>query len=179
MANYNQSTRARIADLIIGMHVKTTNAILGIAVFTNAAQTEIFTVVGRVAIVQYFIELTGVADAALTQMQFNHTGTTPVAYGPDPMSAACDSIAAQPIGARITWIGGAVASTPTLSPTEGVTDVLAASPQHIGGQTAAGVNYAGTLGLLGSAASNAGTISATGHIFYYPISPGAYIEALV
>jgi hypothetical protein len=179
MANYAPSTRARIADLITGMHVKTTDAGLLAAHFTDTVQTELFTVVGRIAVVQLFVEITAAADANATQVQFNTTFTTP-AIGVNAMGAACASIASAGAHTRITWVGGAVATAAVITDGAGLTDVEGAGKIHIlGGETATGTNTAGSIGMLMSAATQAATISATGHLFYYPMSTGAYAEALV
>ena len=147
--------------------------------FTNAAQTELFTIVGRIAVVQLFLEITGTFDANATQMQFNCTFTTP-AIGVNAMGAACASLATLTQGARMTHVGGAVATAAVLTDSVGLTDVETAGKIHIvGGETAAGVNYIGSIGVLGSAATQATTATATGHLFYYPLSNGAYAEALL
>lgn len=177
MANYAPSTRARIADLITGMHVKTTDGVLVAANFTNAAQTELFTVVGRIMLLQMFVELTAAADANATQVQFNCTFTTPV-IAVNAMGAKCASIATKGAHTRITWVGGVVATAHVLTDSAGLTDVVA-NPHILGGETAAGANTVGTIGMLISDATQAATISATGHLYYIPMSEGAYAEALV
>jgi len=177
--NYSPSTRARIADLITGMHVKTTDAVLVAAHFTNTAQTELFTIVGRIAVVQLFVELTAAADANATTIAFNTTFTTP-AIGVNEMQADCASIASLPAHTRITFVGGAVGTGLIITDSAGLTDVESAGKIHIlGGETAAGGNTAGTIGMLTAAATQAATISATGHLYYYPMSEGAYASALV
>ena len=179
MANYAQSTRQRIADLIMGMHVKTTDGVLVAANFTSTAQTELFTIVGRIAVMQLFIELTSVADANATVVQFNTTFTTPV-IALNSMCGDCASIAALPAHGRITWVGGVVATAAVITDSAGLTDVDGAGKLHIlGGETAAGANTAGTIGMLASTATQAATISATAHLFYIPMSEGAYATALV
>jgi len=179
MANYAPSTRARIADLITGMHVKTTDAGLGLTAFTNTAQTELFTVVGRIAVVQLFIELTGTFDANATTIAFNCTFTTPT-IAVNEMQADCGSLASLTQGVRATFIGGAVASTLVITDSAGLTDVEAAGKIHIvGGETSTGANYVGSIGMLTAGATQATTATATGHLFYYPMSEGAYAEALV
>ena len=178
MANYAPSTRARIADLITGMHVKTTDGGLSTTEFTNGTQTELFTIVGRIAVVQLFIELTAAADANATTVAFNCTFTTP-AIGVNEMQADCGSIANLGAHTRITFVGGAVATALVLTDSAGLTDVEAAGKIHIlGGETAAGANTVGTIGMLTAAATQAGTITATAHLFYYPMSEGAYAEAI-
>ena len=179
MPNYAPSTRARIADLITGMHVKTTDAVLVAANFTATAQTELFTIVGRIAVCQLFIEITAAADANATVVMFNTTFTTPV-IALNAMCANSGSIASLGAHQRIVFVGGAVATAAVLTDSAGLTDVETAGKIHIlGGETAAGANTAGTIGMLASTATQAATISATAHLFYYPMSKGAYAEALV
>lgn len=182
MANYAPSTRARIADLITGMHVKTTDAVLVAANFTATAQTELFTVVGRIMVLQLFIEITAAADANATVVAFNCTFTTPT-IAVNGMCANSASIASLGPGGRIVWPGGVVGTAAIITDSEGLTDVVASglggNPHIIGGETAAGANFAGTIGMLASTATQAATISATGHLFYIPMSAGAYAEALV
>jgi hypothetical protein len=130
-------------------------------------------------VVQLFIELTAAADANATQVLFNCTFTTP-AIGVNAMGAKCASIANAPAHTRITWVGGAVATAHVITDSAGLTDVEGAGKIHIlGGETAAGANTIGSIGMLGDDATQAGTISATAHLFYYPMSAGAYAEALV
>jgi len=177
--NYAPSTRARIADLITGMHVKTTDAVLVAANFTDTAQTELFTIVGRIAVAQLFIEITSAADANATQVLFNCTFTTPT-IAVNAMCGKCASIASLGAHGRIVWVGGAVATAAVITDSAGLSDVEAAGKIHIlGGETAAGANTAGTIGMLADDATQAATISATAHLFYYPMSKGAYAKALV
>lgn len=179
MANYAPSTRARIADLIVGMHVKTTDAVLTYLNFVDTTQTELFTIVGRVGLKQLFIELTAAADANATQVVFNCTFTTPT-IALNPMCVKCGSIASLAAHARIVWVGGAVGTSAIITDSAGLTDVEAAGKMHIlGGETAAGASTAGTIGMLGDDANQAGTITATAHLWYIPLSAGAYVEALV
>jgi len=180
MHYYTPSKRMGIAELMTGIHVKTTDAVLVDANFTDTAQTELFTIVGRIAVVQLFVELTAAADANATTVAFNCTFTTPV-IAVNEMQADCGSIANLGAHTRIMFVGGAVATALTLTDTAGLTDVEAAGKIHIlGGETAAGANTVGTIGMLAAAATQAAeTISATGHLFYYPMSEGAYATALV
>jgi len=179
MANYAPSTRARIADLIQGMHIKTTDGVLVAANFTSTAQTELFTIVGRIAVLQLFIELTAAADANATVVMFNATFTTPT-IALNALSIDSGSIASLVAGQRITCVGDAVGTAASLTDGPGVTDVnMSGASIILGGETAAGANFAGTIGMLASTATQAATISATGHLFYIPLSAGAYAEALV
>ena len=179
MGNYAPSTRARIADLIMGMHVKTTDGVLVAANFTATAQTELFTIVGRIGVLQLFIELTAAADANATVVMFNATFTTPV-IALNALSIDSASIASLVAHQRITLVGDAVGTALTLTDGPGVTDVnMDGSYMILGGETAAGANTVGTIGMLASTATQAATISATAHLFYIPMSAGAYAVALV
>lgn len=178
MANYAPSTRMRIADLIMGMHVKTTDGGLSTTEFTNTTQTELFNIVGRIGVMQLFIELTAAADANATTVAFNCTFTTPV-IAVNEMQADCGSIANLGAHTRIVFVGGAVATALIITDTAGLTDVEAAGKIHIlGGETAAGANTVGTIGMLTAGATQAGTITGTAHLFYIPMSEGAYAEAI-
>ena len=178
MANYAPSTRMRIADLIMGMHVKTTDGGLSTTEFTNTTQTELFNIVGRIGVMQLFIELTAAADANATTVAFNCTFTTPV-IAVNEMQADCGSIASLGAHTRIVFVGGAVATALIITDTAGLTDVEAAGKIHIlGGETAAGANTVGTIGMLTAGATQAGTITGTAHLFYIPMSEGAYAEAI-
>jgi hypothetical protein len=161
------------------MHVKTTDGILLAAHFTATAQTELFTIVGRIGVLQLFIELTAAADANATLVAFNATFTTP-AIALNGLCANSASIASLVAGQRIVCVGDAVATAASLTDGPGVTDVnMADTMMILGGETAAGANFAGTIGMLASVATQAATISATAHLFYIPLSAGAYAESLL
>lgn len=176
--NYAPSTRARIADLIVGMHVKTTDGGLVAANFTASAQTELFNIVGRIGIKQLFIELTAVADANATTVAFNCTFTTPV-IALNEIQADCAAISSKAAHTRIMCTQNIVATACTLTDSAGLSDVSGTVSMHIlGGETAAGANTVGTIGMLAAAATQVGSISATAHLFYIPLSNGAYAEAI-
>jgi len=161
------------------MHVKTTDGVLVAANFTATAQTELFTIVGRVAVTQLFIELTAAADANATVVMFNATFTTP-GIGLNALSIDSVTIANLLAHQRITCVGDAVGTALSLTDGPGVTDVnMAGTVMILGGETAAGANTAGTIGMLASTVTQAATISATAHLYYYPMSEGAYAAALV
>jgi hypothetical protein len=175
--NYNESTRQRIADLILGMHIKTTGGALVAAHFTDAAQTELFNIYGRIAVMQLFVELTAAADGNLTQVQFNVTFTTPV-IGVNALGAKCASIASLGAYGRIIHVAGAVAAAAAITDSAGYSDVDTAGRKSIfGGVSAAGVLTIGSIGMLISDATQAATIAATAHLYYVPMCPGAYAEA--
>ena len=177
--NYNESTRQRIADMILGLHVETTAGVLVAANFTATAQTEIFNIVGRIGIKQLFIELTSAAAAEATVVQFNTTFTTPV-IALNPMCDDCAAITSLGAYGRIVWVGGAVATLAIITDSAGLTDVEAAGKMAIlGGVSSAGVLTVGTIGMLASTVTQTGSIAATAHIWYVPMCPGAYVTAAV
>lgn len=177
--HYNQSTRDVIRDLTIGMHVKTTDSVLTKTHFTATTQTELFTIVGCIAVKMLYIELTSAADANATVVKYRATFTTPVIAVAD-MCGNSGSIANLAAHRKIVWVGGVVATAAVLTASAGINDVEAAGKLHIlGGETAAGANTVGTIGMLASTASQAGTITATAHLFYIGLSDGAYAEALL
>jgi hypothetical protein len=178
--NYNPSTIQTIGDLICGLHVETTKGVLVAANFTTGGtNTSIFNVYGRIGIMQLFIELTAAADANATQVLFYCTFTTPV-ISLNAMCAKCASIASLGAYGRIYYPGGAVATNAIITDSAGLTDVATGGIKSIiGGESSAGVNTVGVIGMQASDATQAGTIAATGHIFYVPMSPGAYVTAAV
>ncbi len=178
--NYNESTRQRIADMVLGLHVSTTAGVLVAANFTTGGtNTSLFNIYGRVAVMQLFIELTAAADANLTQVLFYTTFTTPV-IALNAMCAKCASIASLGAYGRITYVGGAVATAAVITDSAGLTDVDTGGKKAIlGGVSSAGVNTIGVIGMQASDATQAATIAATGHIWYVPMSLGAYVTAAV
>jgi len=178
--NYNQSTRDRLADMVAGLHVETTNSVLVAANFTTGGvDTSLFNVYGRIGVKQLFIELTAAADANVTQVLFHVTYTTPV-IAQNPMCAKCASIANLGAYGRIVFVGGAVATAAVITDSAGLSDVEAAGKMHIiGGITSAGANTVCAIGMQSSDATQAGSITATAHLYYVPMSTGAYAEAAV
>jgi len=161
------------------MHVKTTDSVLTKTHFTATTQTELFTIVGCIAVKMLYIELTSAADANATVVKYRATFTTPGIAVAD-MCGNSGSIANLAAHRKIVWVGGAVATAAVLTASAGINDVEAAGKLHIlGGETAAGANTVGTIGMLASTASQAGTITATAHLFYIGLSDGAYAEALL
>lgn len=178
--NYSPSTRNRIADFINGLHVETTGGVLVAANFTTGGtQTELFNIYGRIGIMELFIELTSAADANATQVLFNCTFTTPV-IAQNPLCAKCASIANLGAYGRIVYPGGVVATAAIITDSAGLTDVeMAGKKAIVGGVSAAGVNTVGTIGMQASDATQAGTIAATAHLYYVPMSTGAYAESIL
>lgn len=173
--NYNPSTIARIGDIALGLRVDT--SVLNNATYfdtDNAAsgQTELFNVYGRVYVNLLFIELITAASANATTIQFNTTFTTPV-IALNAMGAASGSISGLGAGTRIFHLGNVVATAAVLTDSAGLTAAAAVIPQIVG--LKGGI---GTIGCVAAAADQAsGTFQAS--IFYYPMSDGAYVTAVL
>lgn len=170
MANYAPSTRARISDFINGMRVET--SVLANATYFLQAQHEMFTVVGRIMVLNLFWEAITVNGAGATLFQYNFTSTTP-AVGVQPLGAVTASIAALAQGQRVLNVGGAVATAHVITASAGISDVTNTSPQIIGTK-----DGEGTIGIL---TTTANAVSGTHqHVLQYiPLSDGAYAEALL
>jgi hypothetical protein len=178
MPSYNLSTRGRIADLGLGLHVQT--GALGVAQFNHSTgEADLFNIYGRIALLQLFVELTSAADANATVCKFRAEFTTPVIASAD-LSGASASIASLAAYRRIVWVGGAVATATVLTASAGITDVEAAGKIHIlGGVSSAGVLTVGKIQLHSGTATQAGTIAATAHMYYLPMCKGAYASAIL
>jgi len=178
MKNYSASTMEVVGDIYNGLHVETTGGVLVAANFaTGGVDTDLFDIYGRIRVVGLFIELTAAADANVTQVLFYVTYTTPV-IAQNVMCAKCASIASLGAYGRIMWVGGAVATAAVITDSAGLSDVDPANKSAIlGGVSAAGVNTVGVIGMQSSDASQAATIAATAHLFYTPMSTGAYAAA--
>ena len=167
--NYQASTRARIADLIAGMRVETT--VLANLTYLHQDQWEAFTVIGRIMVLQLYMEAITVNGAGATLFAYNYTSTTPAA-GPTVLGLPSLSIAALAQGMRVTWTGGTVGgSNHILSPVEGISDLISGDPAILGAS--------GMIGSIGFVTTVADAVSGTHqHVLQYiPVSDGAYAEA--
>jgi hypothetical protein len=178
--NYSPSTQEVVGDIIMGLHVETTGGVLVAANFaTGGVDTNLFNIYGRIAVKQLFIELTAAADANATQVAFFVTYTTPV-IAQNLIAGKCASIANLGAYGRIVFVAGAVLTAAVITDSAGCSDVETAGKIHIlGGVSAANVNTVGVIGMQSSDASQAATIAATAHLFYAPMSVGAYAAAAV
>jgi hypothetical protein len=176
MANYNPSTIARIADINAGIKVET-GILLGATYFNHAggaaSQHELFTVKGRIILLQLFHEvITTDFGAQAAQAAWNATFSS-VAYTVQPIGTKCASVSGLKIGHRVVWGGGVLATAATVTTKPYLSDYAAVTPMIIGGR-----DSVGTIGMLGSDAT-----LATGSFFcslrYIADSEGAYVEALV
>jgi hypothetical protein len=174
--NYSPSTIQVIGDLKGGLQVET-GILLGNTYFNHAggaaSQHELFTVKGRIILLQLFHEvITTDFGANAAQVAWNATFSS-VAYTVQPIGTKCASVSGLKIGHRVVWGGGVLATAATVTTKPYLSDFAAVVPMIIGGR-----DSVGTIGMLGSDAT-----LATGSFFcslrYYPDSPGAYVEALV
>ncbi len=164
--NYAASTQESIGDVHAGMMVET--AVVANATYLAQAQVEIFNVIGRIMVLQLFMESITVFGAQATTFLFNFTSTTP-AVAVQPMSGASASISGLAQGLRAVFVGGAVATAVVITATAGISDVICVNPQIIG--TADGV---GTIGQLTAVASQLSGTCQFG-IFYVPMDDGSYV----
>ncbi len=167
MVYYAESEKLRIADQVTGLRVDT--AVLANLTYWHQDQWEIFNVFGRIKVLQLFAEAITVNGAGATLLRFNFTSTVPV-VAVQPISAVSISIATLAQGLRIVWIGGAIASTPVITATAGISDVINAAPQILG--TKGGTATIGFITSIADAASGTHQWS----IFYVPMSDGAYVS---
>lgn len=177
MANYSPSTRARIADLILGMRVDTSNVDVSDLVHLHQAQVEDFNVYGTILLKHLFMEIETALGTAATLFHYNyscllHTGG---AIAATPLGLVSTTISDLTEGVRVIWGGGAVAgSNHQMTGSAGVSDVAVGlgDPTVIGYKDAAS-----TIGHLTTVAD-----MLTGIVFhslwYVPMSAGAYVEAI-
>ena len=184
MAYNRPSTIQRVSDQVLGLHVETSVGALPVGSFAGVGnvETDMFTVYGRIQITQLFVEFTAAGDgAAATQLLFYYNGSEP-ALTLVALCGAGTAVTSVAIGQRCMHVGGAVASTPIITDSAGLTDVeLASAYQIVGGYATGGATgiFTGTIGMRATVADQGGTIAATGHIFYVPLSPDAAVEAAI
>jgi len=177
---YSPSTRARMADLTMGLHTKTAEGILLDAHFTNPTQTELFNFFGRIAILQLFVEVTTAFDATATTVAFNVTHTVPAGLTINEINALSASAASLSAGSRIVCVGGVVATQVVVTAGNAGSDVTRAGKKVIiGGVSGAGVNAYGTIGMAVAGGTQAGTCGATAHIYWAAMSPGGYVTSIL
>lgn len=169
--NYNPSTIARVSDIGQGIQVQT--GVLTGTVHMIQNQVELFNVYGRIVLTQLFVEvLTALSDTATT-LQFNYTGTTPV-LAVKPLTGASGALNTLPQGARIVWLGGAVATAAGITVATGLcSDLTNVKAAVLGCE-----NGVMTIGIL-TAAANATGGTARAWLRYYQDSPGAYVTARI
>lgn len=159
MGNYNQSTRARIADINQGMRIVKPAS-------SCAVQTDVdlFTVGGgKIALLGLVGETDPVAmEAAATTILIKCV----VTVGTDTdLSIASGSLSGLDQNTMLT-LPAAVGSVLTISTNEGAA-LLNAAPTY--------VVQPGTIAMTVGAATNTGTITWT--LLYVPLEDGAFVEA--
>jgi len=176
MANYAPSTRARIADLILGMRVDTSNVDVSDLVHLHQAQVEDFNVYGTILLKHLFMEVETVlsADAALFQYTYSCALHTGGAITSTKLGLVSLSISGMTEGTRVCWGGGAVAgSNHQLTGSAGVSDVAVGlgDPVIIG--------YKDAVSTIGHFTTTADVLTGVvfHSLFYVPMSAGAYVEA--
>jgi len=165
--NYAPSTRARIADLNIGMRVET--GTYSCLTYHHQDQWEVFNYFGCIKITNLFCEWITDNTGAGTLFQFNYTTVLPAAVGPFPMGAVSASVAALVAGSRVVMLGGAVATAHGLTVATGGYSDVAVTPTILGGD-----GHTGTIGILTTTADSTGG-TARCVLTYVPMSDGAYV----
>ena len=171
----NKSTRESISDLHRGLLCETAN-LEATDYWLTADSAAIFNVYGRILLLELYGEIT--ADmAGAAQPNFSYTGTTPTVTIAD-LCAVSASIAGLNTGHRVVWPGGTVAGTLVITGKEYDSPAVALPAYIIGGVTAAGVNFVGTINADGSVAdATDGNVRFT--CVYAPMSDGAYVRPAV
>ena len=173
MANYNQSTRARIGDIKNGLFVE--SGLSEYDVWGETVQRYYFQVTNRVIIHALFAEVTETIVGAV-QTVFNYVQDTP-SIALAALSTVHASIATYVPGARVTYIGGSVAAA-AIPLSGGISYLPDTVPTILGVTPLAGVDSVGRIGFLSSIA-NATDGTLKFGVLYTPIDPGASIEALL
>ena len=169
--NLTESTRAFIADTKVGVRVETSVLNAATYLLTGPIQSEMFNVYGAIRIMQLFMEAITDLDNKATVMKFTYDSNTP-AIAVQNLSAVGGALTSLARGLRQVHIGGAVASTPVITATAGISDVLCVTPQIVGCN-----------GGIGTIGINTATVSMTSGtvqfvLCYAPMSEGAYCTAV-
>ncbi len=171
--SYNESVRQHIADCFVGARVETGVLAAATYLLAGPTSTELFNVIGRIRIMQLFMEATVVLSNSACEVYFTFTSTTP-AIAIQPLNGT--PVGGVPLlaqGLRLVYIGGAVASLGVITATAGISDVLCASPSIVG--TEGGV---GTIGITTDSVScTSGSVQFC--LCYAPMSEGAYCTAIL
>ena len=164
MANYNKSTRSRVADINYGLRVDT--AALAATGWGAQAKWPLFTVGnGRVLITQLIGEITVLLPTVATLVKYYFTPTGGAQVDLSAISLTAADLA---VGIRIL-AAGTIGGTTTFS---GVGASMAQPTPYIVGQ----VDVGGAIGIESTTASMTSG-SAKFSVWYVPLDEGAYIEA--
>ena len=172
MANYAPSTRARIADLITGMKVETGTLAAATYLLTGNKNTQMFNIIGRVKVMQMYLEVITVLDTKATVLFFTYTSTTPT-ITVQPINAVCATMSGMKQGARLTCLGTTVATAAVIDAQTAITPAIMIEKQIIGLK-----DGTGTIGIdTATASMTSGTFKIIMH--YVPASDGAYVTNIL
>ncbi len=171
----NQNVLEAVGDLHRGLIVETAE-VLATTCWEATDSLTIFNVYGRILLLELFGTIT-VDMAGAAQPNFSYTGTTPAVAITD-ICAVSATIGGLNAGHRVVWPGGTVAGVLLISGNEYLSPGATGVPFILGGVSAAGVNFIGTIQADGSVAS-ATAGAAIFSCVYVPMSDGAYVSAAV
>lgn len=168
MANYNQSTRDRIADINRGLIVQTGTK--NNTDVLKVAAVNIFKVTGRIRILSLDIEAVTAFSNDATVPKWQYDSDTPAGAAFD-ISAASLTTAQLAVGKRVSFQGTALNTALAIDANAGAT-LQTPNTMDIG--TIDGVGH---LGIVGGVAQTSGTCNIT--ILYIPLTPGAAVVSEV
>jgi hypothetical protein len=172
--NYSPSTIARIADINQGIRVDT-GALLATLILDHnpSLAVQLYTVHGRILLLNLFFEVTTDLSADAAQVAWNATFSSPVVITIQPIGTKCASVSALAAGHRIVWGGGVVATAATITTAPGISLFANVVPAIIGM-----IDGVGTIGsLCTDATCTTGVLTCS--LFYVPWSDGAYVDAIL
>lgn len=167
MANYNASTRARIADINRGMLVETATLDATAALVSTAKS--LFTVYGRIRVLSLDMEVITVLGADATTLTFAFDPSSPAIAAID-ISGASGSLANGAVGLRATLSGTAL-NTAVILAANATVSLSANATMDLG--CVDGVGVITSTG--GTADATSGTVRF--YLTYVPITDGAYAVA--
>lgn len=170
MANYQLSTRERVADINRGL-VVATSTLDNTTAMPGNADYDLFSVYGRIRVLSLDIEAITAWSNDATTLKFTFDASTPAAAESD-MSAASLTVAELAVGKRVRLVGTAINTALAI-------DAAACVSLQPAGYIEVGCyDGVGAIGVTSAAAAQtSGTCKAT--ITYVPITEGAYVVAAV
>ena len=164
---YAASTRDRIGDLVTGLRADT--SVGAAATYLTSSQNAIFTLYGRIMIMELYMEVITALGAQVGTVQFKYVSATPVITVQNLSAASTDDLTSAAVGDRLNYVGGAVNAVPTVSATPAIGDEHCADPIILG--------LEGGIGTIHTVVAVADMLSGTiqWSIHYVPMSDGAYV----
>ena len=174
MPNYNNSTREMVGNIAGGIRVDTGDVLATLVLdHSPALAVQLFTVIGRIQVLQLYYEISTDISANAAQVTWNATFSSPVVITIQPIGTKCASVSGLAAGARVVWGGGVLATAATITTSPGISDFADVTPAIIGME-----DGVGTIGsLCTDATATAGVLKCSLH--YLPMSTGAGVEALI